>query len=127
MSSLEATGGPRNWQVAGLFVDILGCAESFARTPYRVVQAPYGPVQVMTPADLLVERVLMSTYPQANATAHNCARMLAAVALQGEIELDWSELARLANLPEYRNLTECKALVRAVANELELKSPFDPD
>ena len=42
MGQLGATGGPRNWQVAGMFVDLLGFVESFARTPFRRVQAPYG-------------------------------------------------------------------------------------
>jgi hypothetical protein len=57
MGLLGAKGGPRNWQVAGMFVDVLGFAESFARTPHRRVQAPYGDVLVMKPEDLLVERV----------------------------------------------------------------------
>ena len=63
MGLLGAKGGPRNWQVAGMFVDLLGPAESFARTPYRRVQGPYGEVLVMKPEDLLVERVLVSVYP----------------------------------------------------------------
>src|SRR5512142_1139353 len=37
MGRLGATGGPRNWQVAGAFVDLLGPVESFARTAYRRV------------------------------------------------------------------------------------------
>ena len=64
MGLLGATGGPRNWQVAGLFVDLLGVAESFARTPYRQVEGPYGRVLVMKPEDLFVERVLVSFYPE---------------------------------------------------------------
>jgi hypothetical protein len=41
--------------------------------------------------------------------------------------MDWSEVLRVANLPEYRNVSECKALVREVANELKIKSPIDSD
>jgi len=63
MSLLGAKGGPRNWEVAGMFVDVLGAAESFARTPFRRVQGPYGEVRLMKPEDLLVERVLVSVYP----------------------------------------------------------------
>ena len=37
MGLLGAKGGPRNWQVAGMYVDVLGPVESFARTPYRRV------------------------------------------------------------------------------------------
>ena len=125
MGLLGATGGPRNWQVAGMFVDVLGFAESFARTPYRRVQAPYGDVLVMKPEDLLVERVLVSVYPGENSAARECARELAVVALTGAVNLDWSEVLRIANLPEYRNVKECKTLVNEVAHELKIKSPFD--
>ena len=81
MGLLGATGGPRSWQVAGMFVDILGFAESFARTPYRRVQAPYGDVLVMKPEDLLVERVLVSVYPGENLAARDCAKKLIAMIL----------------------------------------------
>jgi hypothetical protein len=53
--------------------------------------------------------------------------MLAAVALKGQLGMDWKEVRRLAGCPEYRILAECKALVREAANELKLKSPLDPD
>jgi hypothetical protein len=33
MGLLGATGGPRNWQVAGMYLDLLGPVGSFARTP----------------------------------------------------------------------------------------------
>jgi hypothetical protein len=127
MGLLGATGGPRNWQVAGLFVDLLGPAESFARTPYRQVQGPYGRVLVMKPEDLLVERVLVAFYPQPDANARDCARKLAAVALDGAVSMRWDEVRRIAELPEYRNLPECKSLVREVANELRIPSPLDTD
>jgi hypothetical protein len=125
MGLLGAKGGPRNWQVAGMFVDVLGFAESFARTPYRRVQAPYGDVLVMKPEDLLVERVLVSVYPGENSAARECARELAVVALTGAVNMDWNEVLRIANLPEYRNVNECKTLVNEVAHELKIKSPFD--
>src|SRR5438270_9031302 len=83
MGLLNAEGGPRNWKVAGMYLDLLGPVESFARTPYRRVEGPYGGVSVMKAEDLLVERVLVSTYPQPNAAARVCARELAVVALGG--------------------------------------------
>lgn len=127
MGLLGAKGGPRNWQVAGMFVDILGLAESFAHTPYRRVQAPYGDVLLMKPEDLLVERVLVSTYPAENQTARDCAKKLIAVILDGDIAVNWDEVRRLANLPEYRNFSECVQLVGEVANELKIKNPLHPD
>jgi len=127
MGLLGAKGGPRNWQVAGMFVDVLGLAESFARTPYRRVQAPYGEVLVMKPEDLLVERVLVSVYPGENQTARDCAKKFIAVILGGDIAVNWDEVRRLAKLPEYRNLPECEKLVKEVADELKVKSPLHSD
>src|SRR5438477_10255251 len=72
MGLLHAEGGPRNWKVAGMYFDLLGPAESFARTPYRKLEAPYGSVLVMKPEDLLVERVLVSIYPQPHPAARDC-------------------------------------------------------
>jgi len=127
MGLLGAKGGPRNWQDAGMYFDLLGAAESFARTPFRRVQAPYGDVLIMTPEDLLVERVLVSVYPGENKTARDCAKKFIAMILDGVIPVDWSEVRRLANLPEYRNLPECEMLVHEVADELKLKNPLHSD
>ena len=125
MGQLGAQGGPRSWQVAGAFVDLLGPLESLANTPLRKLQAPYGLVQIVQPEELLVERVLVSIYPQPHPPARQCAKMLAAVALRGQLAMDWKEVRRLAARPEYRILPQCKALVREAANELEIKSPLD--
>ena len=125
MGRLGAQGGPRSWQVAGLFVDLLGPLESLARTPLRKLQGPYGVLQIAQPEELLVERVLVSLYPEPYPPARECARKLVTVALGGALELDWKEVERLASRPEYRILPECRALVREVTNELKTKSPFD--
>ncbi len=125
MGKLGARGGPRHWQVAGMFVDLLGTFESLARTPLRKLEGPYGLVQVMQPEELLVERVLVSVYPGPYEPARLCAKKLAAVALGGALEIDWNEVRRLANRPEYKVFGECKKLLKEVANELKVKSPFD--
>lgn len=127
MGLLGAKGGPRNWEVAGMFVDVLGEVESFARTPYRRVQGPYGEVHLMKPEDLLVERVLVSFYPEKDPAAHKCAKKFIAVLLTGGVAVDWDEVRRLANLPEYCNLPECKKVVKEVADELKIKSPLHSD
>ena len=127
MGELGAEGGPRSWQVGGMFVDLLGTLESLARTPLRKLQGAYGVIQVIQPEELLVERILVSVYPQSHPPTRECAKKLAAVALGGALELDWKEVKRLASRPEYRILPECKALVREVANELKTQSPLDYD
>ena len=127
MGLLGAKGGPRNWQVGGMYLDLLGPVESFARTPFRRVEAPYGSFLLMKPEDLLVERVLVSVYPGENQAARDCAKKFIAVILGGVIAVDWNEVRRLANLPDYRNLPECAKLVQAVADELKIKNPLHPD
>ena len=124
MGLLGAEGGPRNWKVAGMYFDLLGPVESFARTPYRRVTGPYGEVSVMKAEDLLVERVLVSVYPQPHPPARECARTLIGVALRGQIAMNWAEVQRVAQRPEYRNLSECETLVNEVAHELKNRSPF---
>jgi hypothetical protein len=127
MGLLGATGGPRNWQVAGMYLDLLGPAESFARTPYRRVEGPYGSFLVLQPEDLLVERVLMTFYLGESQTARDCAKKLISVILTGGVAVNWNEVRRLANLPEYRNLEQCVQLVKEVADEVKIKSPLHPD
>jgi hypothetical protein len=127
MGLLGAKGGPRNWQVGGMYLDLLGPAESFAHTPFRRIEAPYGSILVMQPEDLLVERVLMTFYLGESLAARDCAKKLISVILTGGMAVDWNEVRRLANLPQYRSLPECEKLVREVANELKIQSPLHPD
>jgi hypothetical protein len=124
MGQLQAEGGPRSWRVAGLFVDLLGQVESFARTQSRQLDGPYGIVEVFPPEDLLVERVLVSTYPSPNSEARDCARKLLAVVLRGQLEMDWPEVRRLAALPEYDNLADCERLVAEVSDEIGVENPL---
>ena len=56
-----------------------------------------------------------------------CARTLVSVALRGELAMDWKEVRRLANRPEYRSLPQCVTLVKEVADELKIESPLHSD
>ncbi|MSR64991.1 MAG: hypothetical protein EXS18_04330 [Verrucomicrobiae bacterium] len=125
MGELNGKGGPRSWQVAGMFVDVLGELEKSGATPIRKLEAPYGTVSLIDPEELLVERVLVSVYPRANSEAASCARQLVAVSLERKVEMDWDEVQRIAKSPAYGILPECKALVRSVAHELKVKNPLD--
>jgi hypothetical protein len=125
MGLLGGKGGPRSWQVGGLYVDLLGSLENLARTPLDELRGPYGPVFLVSPEDLLVERVLMSAYPIPDESSAMCARKLIAVAVTGQVEMDWLELRRLAARPEYAILPELEKLVGDVAHELGKPSPYD--
>lgn len=125
MGQLKAQGGPRSWQVASLYVDLLGPVEADSRSPLRELAGPYGKVMLVSPEELLVERVLVSVYPQANREARACARTLASVALRGQLTLDWNEVKRLAKTPQYRIFAECQQIIQEVARETKQKNPFD--
>lgn len=125
MGELGGTGGPRSWEVAGTFVDLLGVVEKEGRTPVRQLAAPYGTVNVLDPEELLVERVLVAVYPSANAPARACARELLAVALKGALRMDWEEVRRLAESTAFNVFDELQELTKEVAHELKVSSPYD--
>jgi hypothetical protein len=127
MGELGGKGGPRSWEVAGMFVDILGAAEISGRTPLRELEAPYGKVKVIDAEELLVERVLISVYPQPNDEARDCAKKILAVALSGDLKVNWREVERLASSSEYGILAEVRTLAEEVAHELKTKNPLHPD
>lgn len=124
MGKLQAEGGPRSWQVAGMFVDLLGQVEGLAKTSRRIIEGPYGPVEMFQAEDLLVERVLVANYPSKNAEAKECAKKLLAVAVQGQLEMDWSEVKRLAELPEYDNWADCQRITQEVCDVVGVESPL---
>src|SRR5260221_12650203 len=76
MGQLGGKGGPRSWEVAGMFVELLGMVETDSKTGFRKLAAPYGTIALVGPEELLVERVLVSVYPQPNREARACARVL---------------------------------------------------
>lgn len=125
MGRLGAKGGPRSWEVLGMYVDILGQVEQLSKGPFDELAAPYGPVRLLNPEDLLVERVLVAVYPGSNDEARVCALKLAAVALTGQVEIDWKEVRHLAERPEYRIFPELNTLVTQAAYELGKPSPYD--
>lgn len=118
MSGLGATGGPRSWRVAGLFVDLLGLLENEAVTPLRLIETPCGPVSLM-PAELaLVERVLLAYTPSPNAEGRAVAAKLLAACISGLTPINWDEARRLAALPSFRIERELESLREEVTREL---------
>jgi hypothetical protein len=122
---VEAKRGPRSWEVAGLYIDVLGVFENLARTPVRTIAVPFGEVRLSPVEELIVERVLVSTYPQDYPPARDCAKKLLAAALHGEVEVDWSEVKRIAEINAYANWPDVKALTNEQAKTLKVRSPYD--
>ena len=127
MGQLGARGGPRNWQVAGLFVDVLSEFENLAQTPIRRLSGPSGEIRLCPVEELIVERILISRYPGDYPPARECAKKLLAVALLGGIETDWTEVRRLAESNAYKNWNDVKELVHEQAQTLQIWSPYDSD
>ena len=127
MGRVQAKGGPRSWEVAGAYIDVLGAFENLARTRLRAIAAPFGEVKLSPVEELVVERVLVSTYPQDYPPARDCAKKLVAAALQGEVEVDWSEVKRLAKVNAYANWPDVKALTNEQAKALKVRSPYDSE
>lgn len=127
MAQLGAAGGPRSWQVAGAFLDVLATFENTAHTPVRVLRGPFGDIHVSPVEELLVERILVSMYPQDYPPARECAMKLLAAMLQGEVETDWNEVRRLARSRAYDNWNEVRQLIHEQAQALQVRSPCDSD
>lgn len=115
MAKLRATGGPRSWQVCGLFVDMLGFLENESTSPMRTIETPYGPVTLVPPELALVERVLAAYYPQPSVEALKTAKQMMASSLQ-DPSMDWMEVERLADLNDFKVLRELKRLKAMVKN-----------
>ena len=115
MSKLGATGGPRSWQVCGLFVDMLGILENESVAPFRTVETPYGVVTLMPRELALVERVLAAFYPQASGEALKTAKQMMASSLI-DPSMDWSEAERLAGLKDFKIGPEFQRLKAEVEN-----------
>ena len=125
MGRLAARGGPRSWEVAGAYIDVLGSFENLARSPVRTIAAPYGDVKVSPVEELIVERVLVSKYPQDYPPALDCAKKLLAAGLQNEIEVVWTEVKRLANASAYANWLDVRALFDEQARIIQVRSPYE--
>jgi hypothetical protein len=120
MGQLGGKGGPRSWKVAGLFVDTLGIVETDAKTSFRECSTPFGTIRLAKIEDLIVERILMASYPQPNREAKDCASKLLAVCLDDKnpFKVDWKEIERLARSPTYRVSAELAAMKKEVSKKL---------
>lgn len=127
MATLRAKGGPRSWEVGGLFVDVLSAFENLARTPIRRLAGPWGEVQISPVEELIVERVLVSKYPGDYPPARECATKLVAAALLEEVKCDWGEVRRLAESNAYKNWNDVRELVHEKAAALQVRNLCDPD
>jgi len=122
MARLGATGGPRSWKVAGLFVDLLGLLENEAATPCRTIATPCGAISLV-PAELaVVERTLLAFYPSPDNDARQVAKKMLAVCLRGKTPVDWDEIRRLAKLPSFNVAKELDELEKEVTRELDLEA-----
>lgn len=127
MGQLGAKGGPRSWQVCGVYIDLLGNFENLAQTNIRIISAPYGEVRISPVEELIVERILVSHYPQDYPPALDCAKKIVAAALLEEVEVSWDEIKRLSQKKDYANWPDVNSLIHEQAKTLKVRSPYDSD
>lgn len=119
---LGGTGGPRSWQIAGLYVDLLGLLENEALTPCRTIETPCGNITIVPAELVLVERILLAYYPRSDRQALDIAKKFIAVGLQNTTMINWKEVERLAASPSFDILKETRQLRAEVADELRKKT-----
>src|SRR5260221_323426 len=73
---------------------------------------------------LKLASLVSAVYPRRDESAEACARKLIAVALSGQVEVDWQEVHRLAERPEYRIVSALETIVSIVAIEIGKTSPY---
>jgi len=122
MGQLGASGGPRSWKVAGLYVDLLGLLENESTTPCRTMETPCGKITILPVELTLVERTLLAFYPCSDKEALAVAKKMLAVCLNGSTPVDWKEVERLSALPSFNVAKELNNLKKEVARELNIKS-----
>lgn len=117
MASLgSSSDGPRTWKLAGLFVDLLNDAETYAQAGFTMMETPFGSVVLAPVEDLIVERVFVARcWTGPNPRAEDCAKKLLAAALTGKIPVQWPDVARIAALPAY----QCSDQVEAMKQEVQ--------
>jgi len=116
MAKIGATGGPRSWKACGLFVDLLGLLENEAKTPLRKIQTPSGEIALIPLELAVVERTLISVYPQFNPEASAVAKKIMTVCVKNPQSADWNEIRRLAALPAFDIADEIESLRKEVVN-----------
>ena len=111
---LGGRGLGRNWLICGLYVDLLGLLESETTLSERIVKTPYGDVRIVPPELALVERIL---FAEQDAECVLSARQMMVAALKDEV-FDWAEAERLADLPDFKVLSQLKALRKELSDAL---------
>jgi hypothetical protein len=101
MESLGCERGTRLYLLDGVVVDLGGRAELLSSNLVELNTAE-GILLLEAPEESLVQRVLMSVYPQEDRDQKEAAMILMIQALAGNLPLDWNEVDRLAALPGFK-------------------------
>jgi hypothetical protein len=101
MGTVDGVGGPSSWQVFGLAVQLHGQVETDTNAEPFARDTDYGTVDIIPPEQLLVENVVVATFPVPNQRAERVALALMKAGVLGGVEFDWNEVSRLVSLPDY--------------------------
>lgn len=113
MARLGRSLGVRRSEVAGVLVDVMGWLETTARTPLQQV----GELKLIQIEDLIAERLLVATVPARDAARWQVARVLVGIAVAGAVAVDFEELQRVADSPDYRVGAALRELLAELRSE----------
>jgi hypothetical protein len=101
METLGCERGTRLYLLDDVVVDLGGQAELLSPGLVEIETAE-GKLLLEAPEECLVQRILMSVYPQSDEDQKQAALMLMIQALAGNLVIDWEEVDRLAALPGFK-------------------------
>jgi len=108
MEALGCERGTRLYLLDDVVVDLGGQAELLS--PRLVeIETEEGKLLLEAPEESLVQRILMSVYPQRDEDQKQAALLLMIQALAGNLAIDWKEVDRLAALPGFKIQAEVAA------------------
>jgi hypothetical protein len=125
MQQFGCDRGIRLYEVDGVLVDLGGVAELFSTNTVNI-ESDEGSILLEAPEEALIQRTLVSVYPQEQPDQKLAALLMIAQALEGNIPMDWKEVERLAQLPNFKVLDVLLSYKKEVALKLGLPLDHQP-
>ncbi len=99
---LHAQGHQREWNLLGVNIHFGGQFISNHSDLCREVPTDFGIVTLMPVEQLLADLIVATNGPNSDAVATYRAKHLMSVALQDQVEMDWTKLREIADSENYR-------------------------
>jgi hypothetical protein len=117
MASLGCERGQRLFILDGVVLDLGGVASIYSKN-FVEIQTPAGSILMESVEESLIQRILSGVYPQVLQEQIDAAKLIIAQGLAGNLNIDWNEVKRIAEMPGFKVGANFEALYKEV--ELEL-------